>query len=229
MGPATVLLTRGHEVELRQGATLDVVFDRPVTLGVIVEHVSDTARIVAAHRALETQRADGLIRDPFAALLAGDKGMAIACSDTIAEDVSLRIGLRDRFVDDLLLGVIEREGPETIVNLGAGLDTRPWRLNLPARLRWIEVDFKEMLEYKAEKLCSERPRCLLEQITADVSIPSDRKRLFDAIGDRPALIITEMLLMYLPKQTLEALSSEMSRRRQCAGGFWTSYQENQDS
>lgn len=32
VGLATVLMTRGHEVELRQGATLDVVFDRAVTL-----------------------------------------------------------------------------------------------------------------------------------------------------------------------------------------------------
>jgi len=32
VGLATVLLSRGREVELRQGSTLDVVFDRPVTL-----------------------------------------------------------------------------------------------------------------------------------------------------------------------------------------------------
>jgi len=32
VGLATVLLTRGKEVELRHGATLDVVFDRPVAL-----------------------------------------------------------------------------------------------------------------------------------------------------------------------------------------------------
>jgi len=32
VGVATVLLTRGKEVELRQGSTLDVVFDRPVSL-----------------------------------------------------------------------------------------------------------------------------------------------------------------------------------------------------
>lgn len=32
VGLATVLLTRGKEVELRQGSTLDVVFDRPVTI-----------------------------------------------------------------------------------------------------------------------------------------------------------------------------------------------------
>jgi hypothetical protein len=32
LGLATVLLTRGREVELRQGATVDVVFDRPVPI-----------------------------------------------------------------------------------------------------------------------------------------------------------------------------------------------------
>jgi hypothetical protein len=32
VGLATVLLTRGKEVELRQGTTLDVVFDRPVAI-----------------------------------------------------------------------------------------------------------------------------------------------------------------------------------------------------
>jgi len=32
VGLATVLLTRGREVELRQGSTIDVVFDRPVDL-----------------------------------------------------------------------------------------------------------------------------------------------------------------------------------------------------
>jgi hypothetical protein len=32
MGLATVLLTRGREVELRQGSTIDVIFDRPVTI-----------------------------------------------------------------------------------------------------------------------------------------------------------------------------------------------------
>jgi len=32
VGFAAALLTRGHEVELRQGSTMDVVFDRPITV-----------------------------------------------------------------------------------------------------------------------------------------------------------------------------------------------------
>ena len=32
VGLATVMMSRGHQVDLRQGTTLDVVFDRPVTI-----------------------------------------------------------------------------------------------------------------------------------------------------------------------------------------------------
>jgi O-methyltransferase involved in polyketide biosynthesis len=42
-----------------------------------IQRVSDTALMVAACRALETARADGLVRDPFAERLAGPRGDAI--------------------------------------------------------------------------------------------------------------------------------------------------------
>ncbi|HLH15823.1 MAG TPA: class I SAM-dependent methyltransferase, partial [Bryobacteraceae bacterium] len=42
-----------------------------------IAHVSDTALMVAACRALETECADGFVHDPFAARLAGERGMAI--------------------------------------------------------------------------------------------------------------------------------------------------------
>jgi O-methyltransferase involved in polyketide biosynthesis len=42
-----------------------------------IQHVSDTALMVAACRAIETARADGLVRDPFAERLAGARGDAI--------------------------------------------------------------------------------------------------------------------------------------------------------
>jgi O-methyltransferase involved in polyketide biosynthesis len=97
---------------------------------------------------------------------------------------------------------------ETVVNLGAGLDTRPWRLDLPARLRWIEVDFQDILDYKAERLRAEPPRCTLEQVAADLSVSSDRERVFRAVGSRSALMLTEGLLMYLSKDALAALALE---------------------
>lgn len=173
-----------------------------------LRHVRDTAHAVAAYRALETDRPDGVIHDPFAKMLAGQKGMKIAESDPAVEWMSFGVSVRDRFVDELLARALTRSGIETVVNLGAGLDARPWRLELPATLRWIEVDFKEMLQYKTELLRSEHPRCILERVAADISLPSERERIFQVVGDGPALMVTEGLLMYLPKRALESLGSE---------------------
>jgi methyltransferase (TIGR00027 family) len=173
-----------------------------------IEHVSDTALMVAACRALETERPDGFIRDPYAANLAGARGMSIARHASAVEWMCFGVGVRGRFIDELLIRALVQGEIKTVVNLGAGLDTRPWRLDLSAGLRWIEVDFKDMLDYKSERLGGQRPKCAMERIAADLSIPSDRERVFRAVGNRAALVITEGLLMYLSHQALAALFSE---------------------
>src|SRR5579884_3410155 len=122
-----------------------------------IEHVSDTALLVAACRALETELPDGFVRDPFAGRLAGERGKAIATSVPQVGLMQLGVGLRSHFMDELL-GVAMGDGVDTVLNLGAGLDTRPWRLDLPADLRWIEVDFPAMLDYKAAALAGAEPR-----------------------------------------------------------------------
>jgi O-methyltransferase involved in polyketide biosynthesis len=53
-------------------------------------------------------------------------------------------------IDELILRSIEQEGIDTVLNLGAGLDTRPYRLSLPSSLHWIEVDFPAILNYKEQ-------------------------------------------------------------------------------
>lgn len=173
-----------------------------------IEHVSDTALMVAACRAIETERPDGLMRDPFAAQLAGAKGMGIARNASAIEWMCLGIGLRTRAIDELLSATLAQREIKTVVNMGAGLDTRPWRLKLHGDLRWIEVDFAEMLAYKEELLRSERPHCRLERLVGDVSRESDRTRIFTVVGDEPALMLTEGLLMYLPRQAVSALARE---------------------
>jgi methyltransferase (TIGR00027 family) len=182
-----------------------------------IEHVSDTALMVAAFRAIENDRPDGLIRDPFASVLAGDKGMAIARGASAFEWMSFGVGGRTRFIDDLVLCVVNGNSVRTVVNLGAGLDTRPWRMDLPQDLRWIEVDFPAMLDYKASRLADHQPRCRIERIAADLSNPEERERIFEAVGKSPSLMIAEGLLMYLSRQTVTALASEPADQ---TGVYW---------
>jgi methyltransferase (TIGR00027 family) len=171
-------------------------------------HVSDTALMVAACRAMETERADGLVRDPFARRLAGDRGMAIALGLPGWEFLNFGVAVRTRFLDDLVTQTIADQGIATVLSAGCGLDTRPWRLSLPARLHWIEVDFSGILDYKAAAMAHEEPRCRLQRIAADLNDPLQRKAAFASAGEGPGLLITEGLLMYLSASTVDALAVE---------------------
>jgi methyltransferase (TIGR00027 family) len=172
-----------------------------------ISHVSDTALMTAACRALETERADGLIRDPFAARLAGDRGMAILRAIDRMEIMCFGIAMRSRYLDQLVLDTVVGEGISTVLSVGAGLDTRPWRLKLPAALRWIEVDFPAMLDYKDSVMEGTGAKCRRERLAADVNEASGRESLFAMAGDGPALMITEGLLMYLPAASIDALAA----------------------
>ncbi len=173
-----------------------------------IAHVSDTALMVAACRALETECADGFIQDTFAARLAGERGLAILQALPRPEIMRFGIGIRSRFLDELLLEALGSHRIDTVLSLGCGLDTRPWRLDLPAGLRWIEVDFPAMLDYKDGLMCAETPRCRRERIAADLTDDAQRRAVYAAAGPAPALMITEGLLLYLPAAAVEALAAE---------------------
>ncbi|HWC96952.1 MAG TPA: class I SAM-dependent methyltransferase [Candidatus Sulfopaludibacter sp.] len=176
-----------------------------------INHVSDTALMVAACRALEAECPDGFVHDPFAARLAGDRGRAILEALPRAEMMRFGIAIRSHFLDELLLASLASGAIATVLSVGCGLDTRPWRMDLPADLRWIEVDFADMLDYKDALMSGETPHCRRERLTVDLNDPSQRRTLYTAAGSATSLMITEGLLMYLPAATVEALAAESAR------------------
>ena len=81
--------------------------------------------------------------------------------------------------------IVEREvrqGADMVINLAAGLDSRPYRMQLPASLRWIEVDLPEIVNYKQEVLAADRPVCALERVPLDLRDAAARRALFSASG-----------------------------------------------
>jgi methyltransferase (TIGR00027 family) len=173
-----------------------------------ITHVSDTALMVAACRALESESPDGFVHDAFAARLAGERGMAMLRGLPQPEMMRFGIGVRSHFMDELLLEALASKTIATVLSVGCGLDTRPWRLELPPDLRWIEVDFADMLDYKDALMSAEIPQCRRERLTADVNDAAQRRTIYAAAGPAPALMVTEGLLMYLPAGTVEALAAE---------------------
>jgi methyltransferase (TIGR00027 family) len=182
-----------------------------------------TALAVAAGRAVETSRADPLVVDPFAsALVVAARSHLDLPTVWPAEPAeapplqqplllaSIYIGMRTRFIDDFL-----KSAPATTqtVILGAGLDTRAFRLPWPDGARVIEIDSANVLEFKAHVLSrlSAEPACELISLPADLSVPWREALL--AAGFEPAQPTTwvlEGLLPYLDSTAQHTVLGEVA-------------------
>jgi methyltransferase (TIGR00027 family) len=163
------------------------------------------------HRAWETERPDALFRDPWARKLAGERGEKIAAKFSPnrkdAWSWVTRTYLVDRDITELVA-----EGTDLVVNLAAGLDTRPYRMVLPASLQWVEVDLAGILDYKEEILGGEKPACRLERVRLDLSDEAARHELFARLGRQAkrALILSEGLLIYLAPEAVASLARDLA-------------------
>lgn len=104
------------------------------------------------------------------------------------------------------------------MNLGAGLDTRPYRLALPPTLRWIEVDFAATIDFKNERLAGETPRCRLERRAVDLRDATMRAALLDDVDASCAkvLVLTEGVVGYLTNEAVAALATDLHARPRIA-------------
>ena len=179
----------------------------------LIENVSDTARWVAFYRAMESERPDALFRDPWAKRLAGDRGAAIVRHIPRARAMAWALIVRTQVFDELILNAVQRDGADVVLNLAAGLDTRPYRLPLPPTLRWVEVDLPELLAHKERELAGESPVCELERVRLDLSDVEARRALFERVGGmgKRVLVASEGLLLYLTPQQVAPLAEDLYR------------------
>ena len=176
-----------------------------------IRHVSDTARWSAVYRARESERKDALFNDPYARALAGKRGEEIASSLPFHEQNSWSWVARTWGFDKLIREQLA-QGTDLVINLAAGLDARPYRMDVPASLRWVEIDLPGILDYKESILANDRPRCQLQQIRFDLADAAKRRELLkDIVGSsKRALIISEGLLVYLSAQQVGELADDLA-------------------
>ncbi len=179
-----------------------------------LRNISDTALWVGIYRAIESERPDALFHDPFARRLAGERGRRIAetmefeFANRNAWSFVARTVVFDRFVADSIAN-----GADMVVNLAAGLDTRPYRMALPSNLKWVEVDLPDLFAYKIAVLANKTPRCRLERVALDLANVAARRDLFTRLGEEASrvLVITEGLVVYLSDQEAVTLAEDLAR------------------
>jgi len=180
----------------------------------LFRNVSDTALWAAMYRARETERKDALFRDPLARRLAGVRGerifSALPAKDQHSWAWVMRTVLFDRYITEQVA-----QGVDLIVNLAAGLDARPYRMDLPPSLRWVEVDLPGLIDYKEEVLRGEKPVCELERVRLDLSDVEARRALFQELDRKAtkAMILSEGLIIYLTTEEVASLARDLAAPR----------------
>ena len=182
--------------------------------GPLIRNISDTALWAAVYRARETDRPDAVFRDPFARRLAGERGERIAqsfSSTTPFADMTDWTWLSRTYLFDSFISEAVRQGADRIINLAAGLDARPYRMDLPKSLYWIEVDLPDILAYKAEILRHDKPVCSLERVPLDLSNRTARRDVLEKLceGASRALIVTEGFVIYLTAEEVGDLAQDL--------------------
>jgi len=184
----------------------------------VEEGVGRTALMVAAARAIETHRDDALARDVYAEHFVRAARASVdwpvrlqqvpdGDADPLWGRFARYFGLRTRVLDDFLLRQV-RTGSRQVVLLGAGLDTRAYRLGWPPGCAVYEIDQEEVLAFKDRVLDGLRATPKAERVTIGADLRLDWATALTGAGFDPAAPtawLAEGLLLYLPQTAERAL------------------------
>jgi O-methyltransferase involved in polyketide biosynthesis len=97
------------------------------------------------------------------------------------------------------------------------MDTRPYRMDLPASLHWVEVDHPSLIESKDAQLSTEVPACAIERIGLDLADHAARREVFDRIWatSTRAMVLTEGVLGALSVDEAGGLADDLHARPGC--------------
>lgn len=181
--------------------------------------VALTALMIAAARAIETHRPDSLARDDYAEHFVRaapasanwpvhPRDVPDGEANPLWGRLARYFGLRTRVLDDVVLAAGNRQA----VLLGAGLDTRAFRLDWPPDSVVFELDQAPVLAFKQQVLDSlgAHPRVTRRPVTADLR--DDWARLLPGFRPgEPTTWLAEGLLLYLPADAERRLIDTVDR------------------
>jgi methyltransferase (TIGR00027 family) len=187
--------------------------------------VGSTAVMVAAARAVETERPDALIRDPYAKLLVTSSGAGVLWEAMLDPDIAAKVealdeesaahlhhmrgyqAVRTHFFDTFFADAVA-DGIRQIVILASGLDSRAYRLDWPAGTTVYEIDQPQVLDYKSTTLAESGVNPSADRREVAIDLRQDWPAALRAAGFDPTqrtAWLAEGLLMYLPAEAQDRL------------------------
>src|ERR1700752_3556045 len=190
----------------------------------ITTSVGSTALFVATARALEAQKPEPLVVDPYAEIFCrAVGGVAADVLDGKDPDHQLKTpdwgahfvnfqAARTKYFDDYFRRAADA-GVRQVVILAAGLDSRAYRLGWPAGTTIFELDRPQVLDFKREVLTDQgaQPRAERREIAVDLREDWPQALRDNGFNEsKRSAWIAEGILIYLPATAQEELFTAVS-------------------
>src|SRR5215213_1720067 len=170
--------------------------------------ISKTAFYCCGVRMQDAERDKPVCGDTYAKVFMNEQGLQIleAFKDETRPNTS-NVG-RHRIIDDLLRQELTANPNLTVVIIGAGFDTRAFRLKGGT---WIELDEPQVITYKDERLPASASENELQRISIDFATDSLEQKLDSFAGRSPVAVVIEGVFMYLEEAAIQKLLETLRR------------------
>ena len=178
--------------------------------------VIDTAYLTTLARAVESTRPDALIVDHLATRFIDYARVPRSRLVSLLGDSGDLIVLRSFMLDEIITALAVDQGVRDLINLGAGFDTRPYRMSFPNNFRIVEIDDPVTIRCKEKVLADQTAAARLERYAFDVTNPGWFDTLLKQVPDiDAAAVMAEGLFTYLDGCAVRALTEELAASGRC--------------
>lgn len=176
-----------------------ITIDQPVDS---LTPVSKTAFYCCGARMKDAEQDHPVCDDRYAKVFMDDAAMDIYNVFSDEAGCTITMLARHRIIDDILRAALITRPELCIVTIGAGLDTRPYRIDGGT---WIELDAPELLAYKNEKLPVSECKNSLHRVAIDFSAESLQEKLSAFARYDHVMFVVEGVMLYLTEQEIKEM------------------------
>jgi len=164
--------------------------------------ISTTAYYTLGARSWDASRPKPVCGDSFAKYFMNEEAEAVWQKFKEYTMPNISNASRHAMIDNYLREVLQSTPDATVVIIGAGFDTRAFRITGG---RWIELDEPPIINYKESALPSTKASNSLTRIPIDFSQESIQQKLFPFGTKKKTHIVVEGVLMYLDGKQRKSL------------------------
>jgi methyltransferase (TIGR00027 family) len=170
--------------------------------------ISQTAFYCCGVRMRDAESAKPVCGDVYAKIFMNEDGLRIL--DKFKDEVNPNTSnvARARMIDDLLRDELQANPNLRVVLIGAGFDSRAYRLKGGT---WIELDEPQVITYKNERLPAAQAQNQLRRIPIDFATEPIEEKLSEFAGGGPTVVVIEGVFMYLDEETIRQLLQTLHR------------------